>query len=188
MTTLIDPDEFPFTTEEVYRAASKFMPTRVAREVADHLTECGPGLIDARAERRSTWQAAGIPNAGTLSLHGWVYPDELLPALASLSADALTRATRLAAEQWQSGRAAALQSARHAAAEQAGIIPSNEELLRLAEAADPSTSGRDRMAAGLAVTLPPLPLPTPAMIDMADSYVAEKQAAWRAAVAHFQDI
>ena len=95
MTNIIDPEELPFTTDEIYRAACTFFPVDVARRMADHLTECGPDLIARRSDRRGGWRRAGIANADTLPLYGWVYPEELLPALARLSPDTATRVEAL---------------------------------------------------------------------------------------------
>ena len=95
MTRFIDPEELPFTTDEVYRAACTFLPADTARMMADHLTTCAPDLIAARTERRAGWRAAGIRGADALPLYGWVYPTELLPALAALTPDAATRVAQL---------------------------------------------------------------------------------------------
>ncbi len=66
----IDPDELPFTTEEVFQAASRFLPMETARMLADHPTDCAPGMIEHRALRRTEWRAAGIPHADAMPLHG----------------------------------------------------------------------------------------------------------------------
>ena len=95
VTQYIDPDELPFTTEEVYLAACRFLPEATARMMADHLTECGPGLIAARVERRAGWHRAGIPGAATAPIHGWVYPEELLENLSAMSAELAQRVVRL---------------------------------------------------------------------------------------------
>ena len=95
MTTFIDPEELPFTTDEVYRAACTFLPADVARMMADHLTACGEDHIAARAKRRAGWRKAGIRGADTLPLYGWVYPPELLPALAALGPDVEERVAKL---------------------------------------------------------------------------------------------
>lgn len=95
MTEFIDPEELPFTTDEIFRAGCTFLPQESARLMADHLTECGPDLVDARAQRRAGWLAAGIANAERMALHAWVYPDELLPALSALSPSTAARVARL---------------------------------------------------------------------------------------------
>lgn len=95
MTEFIDPEELPFTTAEVFEAALTFLPGDAARRMADRLTQCGPDLIAARTQRRAGWRAGGIPNSARMLLYGWVYPDELLPALAKLSPDAAARVDRL---------------------------------------------------------------------------------------------
>ena len=95
MTKFIDPEELPFTTAEVFDAALTFLPADAARQMADHLAQCGPDLIATRARRRAGWRAGGIPNAERMLLYGWVYPEELLPALAKLSPDVAARVDRL---------------------------------------------------------------------------------------------
>ena len=95
MTAFIDPEELPFTTAEVFEAALTFLPGDAARQLADHLAQCGPELIAARTQRRAVWRASGIPDAERMLLFGWVYPDELLPALAKLSPDVAARVDRL---------------------------------------------------------------------------------------------
>jgi hypothetical protein len=92
---LIDPEELPFTADEIYEAGRSFLNEEDARMMADHFATIGPGLIKARKMRRAGWQRAGVPNAATLPLYGWVYPDELLPALEALSSDVRQRVTEL---------------------------------------------------------------------------------------------
>ena len=91
----IDPEELPFTTEEIFRAASSFLTLEEARLTADHLRACAPALIEARAERRRGWLRAGVPDAHRLLLLGWTYPEDLLPALATLSPDVASRVEAL---------------------------------------------------------------------------------------------
>lgn len=91
MTDFIDPEELPFTTEEIFQAARMFLPEEAARRMADHLAECGPDLVAVRSQRRAGWLAAGIANAERMLLYGWVYPDELLPALTALSPEIAAR-------------------------------------------------------------------------------------------------
>ena len=95
MTRFIDPEELPFTFDEIFEAARTFYPAETARQMAEHLGECGPGIVASRAERRASWRAAEIPNADRMPLHARVYPDELLPALASLSPELARRVTEL---------------------------------------------------------------------------------------------
>jgi hypothetical protein len=91
MPPFIDPEELPFTSDEIYEAARTFLPAVTARRMADHLAAIGPDLVEARAERRVSWEKGGIPNAAKLPLYGWDYPEELLPALAALSPEAEER-------------------------------------------------------------------------------------------------
>jgi hypothetical protein len=93
----IDPEELPFTADEVYRAGLSFLAEREARLNADHLAGCGPGVIEAREERRLEWRRGGILNADVLPLLAWVYPAQLLPALAELSSDVASRVDELRA-------------------------------------------------------------------------------------------
>jgi len=124
MSDLIDPDELPFTRDEIARAYRLFHPAETAEYVADHLAECGPGMIEDRAERRKQWEAAGIPNAATKPLHGWHYDEQLLPALASLSANVAERVESLMRARWDRARSARLNELRWKAAEAARLIPS----------------------------------------------------------------
>ena len=95
MIEFIDPEELPFTTDEIFRAGCAFLPEETARLMADHLTEIGPDVVDDRAQRRTRWLAAGIENAERLPLYAWMYPDELLPALSALSPSTAARVARL---------------------------------------------------------------------------------------------
>ena len=95
MTDFIDPEELPFTTAEIFEAARTFLPDDAARRTAEHLASCGPDLIAAREQRRAEWRAAGVANAERMLLYGWAYSNELLPALANLSADTAARVERL---------------------------------------------------------------------------------------------
>ena len=172
MSDFVDRDELPFTTEELFHAARLFMPTNAARMLAKHLTECGPGVISARAERRAGWRAAGIPGADTMLLYPWVYPDELLPALASLSADAERRALALMDDHWAGLRMATVEKGQHAAAESAGIT---EIFRQVRAAAEASADGS-----------PPLPPQTGEMEAAADARVAEERRRWDGEVARFR--
>ena len=95
MSAYIDPEELPFTTAELQAAARTFLSEDEARLVAESLTELGPRMVRERSARRVAWKAAHIANADALPLHGWVYPDELLGALAALSVDSAARVERL---------------------------------------------------------------------------------------------
>ena len=95
MADFIDSEELPFTVAEIFAAGRRFLPEHAARQMAEHLGECGPGLIEARIERRTRWRDAGIPGADRRPLHGWAYPDELLPALAALSPELAHRVSML---------------------------------------------------------------------------------------------
>ena len=95
VTDLIDPEELPFTEDELLRAARTFMPEEGAQKMAAHLAWCGPGAIDHRRERRRQWKQGGIANADQLLEHGWVYPEQLLPALAALSPAVASRVEEL---------------------------------------------------------------------------------------------
>ena len=58
MAALIDPEELPFTPDEIYAAASTFLPAATAREMADRLVEVGPALVEGAAGATSelgTW-------------------------------------------------------------------------------------------------------------------------------------
>jgi hypothetical protein len=95
MNALIDPEELPFTAEEIFQAACTFLPAATARMMADHLASIGPDLVQARVERRLGWERGGIPHASKLPLYGWVYPEELLRALAALSPELKARVDAL---------------------------------------------------------------------------------------------
>jgi len=95
MIEFIDPEELPFTTDEIFRAGCAFLPEETARLMADHLAECGPDVVADRAQRRAGWLAAGRANAERLPLGAWLYPDELLPALSALSPSTAARVARL---------------------------------------------------------------------------------------------
>lgn len=92
---LIDPEELPFTEDELLRAARTFLPEEAAQKLAAHLAWCGPGAIEHRRERRKRWKQGGIANADQLFEHGWVYPEQLLPALAALSPGVASRVEEL---------------------------------------------------------------------------------------------
>ena len=186
MPDYIDPEELPFTAEEIYQAAGRFYPQDVARQMADHLAECAPGLIEARTERRAGWRAAGIPNADSMLLHGWAYPDELLPALASLSADAESRARRLMKESWESSRLGDIARLQQVAAEQSGLIPTMEEIRAQSEREMAESGGDEELLNGLAISLPELPPPTDEMVAIAAASVHEKRRAWDAMVDRFR--
>jgi hypothetical protein len=94
-TGYVDPEELPFTRDEIYRASVTFLPESAAREMADHLTSLGPQLVAARVARRAGWQQARVAGARSMPLHAWVYPAQLLPALAKLSADVERRVVQL---------------------------------------------------------------------------------------------
>jgi hypothetical protein len=93
--SFIDPEELPFTRDEIYEAARTFLPEATAGSMADHLAIIGPQLVEARTERRAQWERGGIANATRLPLYAWDYPDELLPALAVLSPEVEQRVVAL---------------------------------------------------------------------------------------------
>ena len=95
MTALIDPEELPFTSEEVYEAALQFHPPDAARRLADHLAECGPEVIAGRRALRRQLRASRYPRADRRPSGAWELPAELLPALEKLSESAARRVARL---------------------------------------------------------------------------------------------
>jgi hypothetical protein len=179
MSELLDPDELPFTRDEIARAFRLFYPEDVAESVADHFAECAPGLIEIRAERRAQWQAAGIPNAATMPLYGWHYDEELLPALASLSPDVAARVEQLVQDRWDSTRRSHLDRLREAAAVAARLIPSREELLQRLEAEFPHANA-------LAMHRQPIPPATAEMEEQARAVAAAEEAEFRRAVESFR--
>jgi hypothetical protein len=186
VTEFIDPEELPFTTDELFRAGCCFLPREVAQEMAENLASCGADLIEARVQRRAGWRAAGIPNADTMKLGAWGYPDELLPALASLSSDVEARARFLVEDQWESLRQGLLNGEQWAAAERAGLVPSREDLLRQIKST--AVSPEDEASPlGLAISLPELPPLTPEMEAAVESQVAERCLAWDATVIRFRN-
>jgi hypothetical protein len=95
VTEFVDREELPFTQDELFQAGRQFLPDDAAHQMAAHLAACAPDLIAARAERRRVWRNAGIADADTRLLHGWAYPDQLLPSLCRLSVDAAQRVASL---------------------------------------------------------------------------------------------
>jgi hypothetical protein len=95
MSDYVDPEELPFTRDELYRAFATFLNESLARTVADSLADTAPDIVQWRAERRTRWRKGGVSNADSIVMHSWVYPSELLPALAALSLDATARAEQL---------------------------------------------------------------------------------------------
>ena len=92
---LIDPEEFPFTSEEVYQALRTFMQDAEARSIADNFAQSGPTIVASRAERRMSWKQGGVINAEELPLGAWIYPDQLLTALSALSGELASRVAQL---------------------------------------------------------------------------------------------
>ena len=95
MSEYVDPEELPFTKDELYRAFATFLDESLARTAADSLADTGPNIVQWRAERRARWREGGLSNADSIVMHSWVYPSELLPALAALSPDAAARVEQL---------------------------------------------------------------------------------------------
>jgi hypothetical protein len=182
MADFIDPDELPFTTAEIYEAGQRFLPEPSARDMADHLTHIGPSLIEHRARRRAEWRRHGIPNADMQPLHGWVYPDELLSALASLGQDVRARALRLIDANWESSYQSDLRNHQLEAAERAGIVPSSEQVRRLVEHAEQSEKEGGQLFNALAIKHPPLLAPTQEMVSAAEERRAEKRRRFEALV------
>ena len=175
MNELLDPDELPFTRDELARACGLFMPPEEAEFLADHSAALAPDYVATRAARRTEWQAAGIPNAATAPLYGWVYSEELLLALASLSESVAERVEPLMQDRWESMRRAHLNKLAEEAAIAAGLRPSREELIRQLPA-------RARKASAVAVRLPPIPPPTAEMEAQARAVASAEEATFRRAV------
>jgi hypothetical protein len=97
MPRFIDPEELPFTTDEVYRAARLWDTDDEARHLAASLMKAGPGVVKIRAERREYWHRHGLQDAARRPLFAWAYPHWLLPALAVLSPELENRITSLRA-------------------------------------------------------------------------------------------
>lgn len=186
MPDLIDSEELPFTTDELYRGACRFLAADMARTLADHMTECGPGLIKTRLERRAEWRAAGVAGAGTMRLHGWVYPEDLLPALASLSGDVEVRARGILEGDLERRRQAMVQASQRKAAERAGIIPTREEMIRRLERDGISPSEGNQMQNVVSTQLPSMPPPTAEMEAAAVTYIQAKRYQMDALIARFR--
>jgi hypothetical protein len=161
-------------------------PVDSARAFAEHFAEIGPQLIAARVERRARRRAAGLPDADSMRFFPWHYPGELLPALASLSPDAESRALALMKDRWTLARAGSLLAQREAVAEQAGLPAGREEIIQQAKRAAEMERDKDPMFAGLAISFPPLLPPTREMDAVADALIAEQRRAWEEEVARFR--
>src|SRR5207302_8763140 len=128
-TQFVDPEELPFTADEIYRAAALWVSDADARHLGDHLASCGPGHIVERDRRRAEWGKAGVPDAEQSPLHGWDYPEWLLPALSVLSASCGARVHDLVARRWTLARQGYLHAEQVRAAEEAGTRPTREQIL-----------------------------------------------------------
>lgn len=186
MTDFVDPEELPFTAEELFLAARGFLPEDAARDMANHLAECGLGLIVAREERRATWRAAGMVEAHWMPLHGLSYPAELLPALAALSPDAEARALFLMEERWRGVYRVVVSQMQRQALRESGVMPSDEEIIRRANEAATTKRAKRSLRNGLVVQGPPPPLPTTAMVTAAHAAVAREREAWHRDVERFR--
>ena len=92
---LVDPEELPFTRQELYGAFLRLGPVREAARLSDHLASQGPDAILAREELRARAKAGRVPRAETMLQHAWVYPPELLSSLAALGPDVAARVEKL---------------------------------------------------------------------------------------------
>ena len=186
MTDFIDPEELPFTEDELFNAACLFMSSNAARHMARHLADCGPGVIEAREERRAKWQASGIANAHWMPLHALGYPEDLLPALASLSHDAEMRALFLQEERWQSVYRMVVSRMQREALERSGAMPSREEMIRMASAVASTKKDERLLKQGLVVQGPPPSRPTTEMVSAAHAELSAERQRWAANVARFR--
>ncbi len=187
MTEFIDPEELPFTEKEVFTAARLFLPEQVARNMAAHLLTCGPGVIEAREQRRASWRAAGMVDAHWQSLHAWGYPADLLPALASLSGDAEARALFLMEDRWRGLYRNVIDRMQREALEAAGIMPIRKEIVRLANTSVKTKGEKKLLQQGLVSKGPPPPLPTTQMVSAAHAHLGSERSNWRAQVQRFRD-
>ncbi len=186
MTEFIDPEELPFTEEEVRRAGGLFLPSDAASEMARHLSDCGPQVIEAREERRASWRASGMSDAHWMPLHALCYPKDLLPALASLSRDAEARARFLKEDSWRNLYRGVVSRMQRETLERSGAIPSAEEMFRQATEAAVTRQEKRRLKNGFVFQGPPPPLPTTAMVTAAHAEVAAERAKWVADVERFR--
>jgi hypothetical protein len=185
MSEFIDPEELPFTEDEVCQAGCLFLPADAARAMAATLAECGPGVIVAREERRAAWRAAGMVETQWMPLHAWAYPKDLLPALASLSPDVASRAQFMMEARWQCVYQYTIGRLQQEALEAAGLVPSRAELIQRATAAAVTKKAKRELKVGLVVQGPPPPLPTTAMVVAAHAAVAAERVEWAAHVERF---
>jgi hypothetical protein len=175
----IDPEELPFSTEEIFHAARLWLTADDARQMADHLAACAPGIIDDRRELRASLDRTGVASAHEEGLHGWAYPEWLLPALSTLSSSAESRVQAMMEREWAQKRVAFLYAERLKAAEAAGVRPTREEML--SELKQRGLVPRSR--ANVVVRDSVLPPPTAAAMLAAESRLEEEKHAWRALVA-----
>ena len=95
MQELIDPEEMPFTVDEIYEACLQFMPAGAARRYADDLAASAPDTRRHRRARRLRLRKAGYPEADRQPSGEWDYPPDLMQALEALSDDAVLRVAGL---------------------------------------------------------------------------------------------
>lgn len=186
MSEFVDPEELPFTEDELFEAGCLFISAEAARELARCLAELGPGLSEAREQRRAQWRASGVVDAHWMPLHAWVYPDELLPALASLSADAEARALFLKEDSWRGLYRRVISRMQQDALELSGAMPSREEIIRRAAEAAVTKKDKRLLKQGLVFQGPPPPLSTTAMVKAAHDALAAERAKWYAAVERYR--
>lgn len=186
MSEFIDPEELPFTIDEVVSAGLLFLSVEAAQELARVLVDVGPGMIASREERRARWRDSGVVEAHWMPLNAWSYPDELLPALASLSRDAEMRAVFLMEARWQSRYRMVVTRMQSEALERAGLMPGREEMVRRATEDAVSVKDKRRLKSGLIIQGPKPPLPSTEMVRAAHTALAAERERWTADIARFR--
>lgn len=129
----IDPEEFPFTEEEVFQAAVLWKESAEARRFAQHVadTERTRAAREARsaAERVRHSERTGEVITFVSGSIGTPHADWLLPTLSVLSASCSKRVEDVMAVHWRQRMDSVLSAYQAEAWKRAGFIPTPEELI-----------------------------------------------------------
>jgi hypothetical protein len=185
---LLDPEEFPFTEEELLQAASLWLGEGDARLLSEQITQSAHDFVNVRAEQlqRGFPPRSSFPGElSQLRICGFIQIEWLWPALSVISELCGARVVLWMRDHWRTEYLLKLARAKTDAAFASGhYLPHDEAVERMrAEDADVSWIRPD-----MELRYPHVPLPdaTEAMQQTATARVEEQRQAWLALAAESQ--
>jgi hypothetical protein len=179
---VLDPEEFPFTQEEVFQAMSLWWDEARSLEFAQSLAEVTRVGIEAREEQRARWPEGTLEHfgivRGQLRACDHTRVEGLWPSLSVISDSCAARVEAAMPLHWASLRRMYLTSEQRMAGIRAGTLPTRAQSAEHLRELKQSLGGKLPSVLAVRGTPPKLPEATDEMRRVAEANVEADRRDW----------